>query len=89
MWWILAWVLLVAGAAVVIGALLWRLVTQVLALGRVVAESAGRAGEALARPAGATAGPATTSVFLDPDAPGGPDAPSFTSRPLRGKRRRA
>ncbi len=88
-WWILVWALLVVGAVLVIGALVWRLVRQAIALGRTVGESASRAGDALTAPADAPPGAATTSVFLDPDAPGGPDAQPFISRPLRPGRRRA
>lgn len=88
MWWILVWALLVVGAVLVIGLLVWRLVKQLLALGRTIGESAGKAGDAFA-PSGVHATDAPPSVFLDPEAPGGPDAPPVTRQTLRSGRRRA
>ncbi|HEX8497283.1 MAG TPA: hypothetical protein VF661_08825 [Actinomycetales bacterium] len=82
MWWILVWVLLVVGAAAVIGLLLWRLVKQALALGRQLADTAGTLGEATAAARGLPREPAPSSVFLDPDS-----QPSVQQR-SRGTRRR-
>lgn len=84
MWWILVWALLVLAAVVVIGLLGWRLFHQVLALGREVGASGGRAGDAMAgmrRPVRASS---PSSVFLDPDS-----LPDVKSRSPGVRHRRA
>lgn len=88
MWWILVWAVLVVGAVAVIGALAWRLVKQALSLGRALADAATSAGDALTPTPDAGAGAPASSVFLDPEAPGG-DGPTVTGRSLRVRRRRA
>ena len=68
MWWILGWALLLLAAVAVIGLLGWRLFRQVLALGREVGASGGRASAAMAGLHQPVPTPAPSSVFLDPDA---------------------
>ncbi len=68
MWWILVWALLLVAAAAAIGLLGWRLVRQVLALGRELGASAGRVSDATAAMHAPDQVAAPSSVFLDPDA---------------------
>jgi len=68
-WWILVWAFLLLTAVAVIGLLGWRLFRQVLALGREVGASGGRAGAAMAGMRQQVGAPAPSSVFLDPDSP--------------------
>lgn len=82
MWWILVWAVLLLASAALIALLGWRLFRQVLALGREVGASGGRASEAMAQMRGPASASAPSSVFLDPD------SLSDLSSHSPGKRRR-
>lgn len=84
MWWILVWVLLLLAAAALIALLGWRLFRQVLALGREVGASGGRASVAMAQMRGPVSTSASSSVFLDPDS-----LSDLTSHSPGKRRRRA
>ena len=80
-WWILIWAVLLLAAAAALGLLGWRLFRQVLALGREVGASGGRASAALADFDRHATAPTTTSVFLDPK-----PLPAVQPRPRRSRR---
>lgn len=78
------WVLLVVAAVAVIAALGWRLVRQLLALGRQVGASGEQVSDALAAMRTAPGAAPTSSVFLAPDVP-----PAVTRRSPATRRRGA
>jgi len=67
-WWILIWALLLLAAAAAIGLLGWRLVRQLIALGRELAASGDRVAQVMSAADAGGRVAAPSSVFLDPDA---------------------
>lgn len=84
MWWIIGWTLLVLAALAFLGLLGWRLVRQLLALGRELGRSAERIGPVMDRLSEPYE--SATSVLVDPQS--APATGSNRSGRVAGHRRK-